>query len=155
MIFRKASNEDIQQIVLLWQEVANMHASWQPMFELAENAQEYYSEHLKIILANEDYHVIVAETENKIIGYSTLAFGNRPEVFLKRISASIRDTYVEAEYRKRGIGKQLTKVLIDLAKEKGVETISLSVAVDNEIGNIFWKEMGFEPTVNQMVKYLV
>jgi ribosomal protein S18 acetylase RimI-like enzyme len=155
MKIRPATIEDIPQIALLWQELSQMHAAMEPMWETLENAIEKHEEHLKVIIVKDSYHIIVAETEDKIIGFSTLLLSNRPDVFLKKLSGSIRDTCVKSEYRKTGIGKQLTQELINVAKEKGVEMITLDVAVDNKVGNIFWKEMGFKPTVNQMAMYLV
>ena len=154
MTIRQATIEDIPQIALLWREVADMHAGWEPMFELTPEPDGKYFAHITAILGKDNYRLIVAEIENKIIGYSTLAFSTRPEVFSKRLSASIQDTCVKSEYRKAGIGKQLTQELINIAKGKGVELITLGVAVDNEVGNVFWKEMGFKPTVNQMAMYL-
>jgi ribosomal protein S18 acetylase RimI-like enzyme len=132
-----------------------MHAAIEPIWETAENAIEKHEEHLKLMMAKESYHIVVAEAENIMVGFSTLSLSKRPEVFLKKQSASIQETYVRSEYRKAGIGKQLAQALISIAREKGVEMITLNVAVDNEVGNIFWKEMGFRPTVNQMAMYLV
>ena len=155
MIIRKATIEDTSQIVQLWLGLSEMHAAMEPMWETVGNAEEIHEAHLKTILAKDNYHIVVAESENKIVGFSTLLLSNRPDVFLKKLSASIQDTCVKSEYRKTGIGKQLTEALINIAREKGVEMITLGVAVDNEVGNVFWKEMGFKPTVNQMAMYLV
>ena len=155
MKLRPATIEDIPQIALLWREMADMHAAWQPMYELIAEPEEAYLAHIKANLAKDNYLLIVAEIENEIIGYSTLSFSKRPELFLKKLSASIEDTCVKAEYRKAGIGRQLTKELIKIARERGVELITLGVEVNNEVGNIFWKEMGFKPAVNRMAMYLV
>jgi ribosomal protein S18 acetylase RimI-like enzyme len=154
MEIRPATIQDIPQIALLWQELSQMHAAMEPIWQLEQNAVERHEEHLKVMMAKDSYIIIVAEKQNKIVGFSTLSLGKRPDVFLKKLSGSIQDTCVKSEYRKKGIGKELTLRLIKIAKEKGVEMLTLGVAIDNEVGNIFWKEMGFRPNLTQMAMYL-
>ena len=132
-----------------------MHSAMEPMWETVENATEKHEEYLKVILTKDSYYIVVAEAEDKIIGFSTLSLGNRPDVFVKKNIGSIQDTYVRSEYRKSGVGRQLTNALVEFAKGKNVEMISLSVAVANEVGNEFWKDVGFKPILNYMTMYLV
>lgn len=147
--------EDIPQLASLWRELSDMHAAIEPMWETVGNALEKHQEHLKVILAKDSYHIVVAEDRNSIIGFSTISLGKRPDVFLKTSIATIQDTYVKPEFRKKGIGRKMTNALIDFAKERNVEMISLSVALANEDGTEFWKSAGFRPILNYMTMYLV
>lgn len=51
---------------------------------------------------------------------------------------------VKKEYRKQGIGSQITDFLIDKAKELGYLEISLGVDCDNEKALRLYKKAGFE-----------
>lgn len=155
MKIRQATIDDIPQIVELWLGLSEMHAAMEPMWETVGNAEEIHEAHLKTILIKDNYYIVVAEVENNIIGFSTLFLSDRPEVFLIKRIASIHDTYVKVEFRKKGVARKLTEALVSFAKDKGVEMINLSVAVANESGTRFWEEVGFKPTLNYMTMYLV
>jgi ribosomal protein S18 acetylase RimI-like enzyme len=155
MKIRKATIEDIPQIVALWREVADMHAKLNPMFELIEAPENKYLDHIKDVLVKENSYVVVAETNDTIAGYAIIALGKRPDVFVMRNSGTIQDVYVKPEYRNAGTGKKMIKALVDFAKEKDTEIINLTVAIDNKEGNKFWIQMGFRPTLNFMSLSLV
>ena len=55
----------------------------------------------------------------------------------------LNDLYVEAAYRKRGIGEQLIKTAMDFAKKEGAIFVQLSTATDNYIAQSLYESIGF------------
>ena len=50
---------------------------------------------------------------------------------------------VAKEYRKHGIGKQMASFAIEALKKEGINKVSLIAFKNNEIGNRFWKSVGW------------
>lgn len=56
----------------------------------------------------------------------------------------IYHTAVDTEYRGRGIGKQLVEAVVCAFKEEGINKAALVVFGSNNLGNEFWKSLGWE-----------
>ncbi|MCW3125885.1 MAG: hypothetical protein JWO03_1543 [Bacteroidetes bacterium] len=154
MISRRANKDDIPQILPLWQDLMDTHAAMERMFMPVEDAADKFAEYITSLLDKESYLVAVAEIDTKVVGYVIASVSNTPEVFALRRRMYIQDTVIDPAYRRQGVAKQLMDTLMAFAKERQVEKIDLLVAVKNEAGNKFWKEMGFEPALNYMNLYL-
>lgn len=51
---------------------------------------------------------------------------------------------VDEDYRKHGIGKHMVEYCIKALKREGVNKVSIIAFTKNEIGNKFWKNLGWE-----------
>jgi RimJ/RimL family protein N-acetyltransferase len=81
---------------------------------------------------------LVAIVNNRLIGEATLHFGKGP----KRHLAWVR-IYVGREFRRRGIGTQMLKALIEIARRIGVEQlIAEVVTVQSQVVHAF-EDLGF------------
>lgn len=50
---------------------------------------------------------------------------------------------VSRQYRMHGIGKKMVKFCLDRLKEEGINKVCLNAFVTNQVGNKFWKKMGW------------
>ncbi|MBO5622024.1 MAG: GNAT family N-acetyltransferase [Butyrivibrio sp.] len=50
---------------------------------------------------------------------------------------------VSRQYRMHGIGKKMVKFCCDRLKEEGINKVCLNAFVTNQVGNKFWKKMGW------------
>lgn len=50
---------------------------------------------------------------------------------------------VEKSYRKHGVGAKMVKFALRALKEEGISKVTLVAFASNEIGNVFWKQMGW------------
>jgi ribosomal-protein-alanine N-acetyltransferase len=57
--------------------------------------------------------------------------------------AHITNVAVRPEYRRKGIGRKMMEILLDVAKEMGIVNISLEVRVSNKAARELYKSMGF------------
>src|SRR5579885_3467101 len=134
MKIRKANNNDIESIILLWVKLMEMHEGMNDLFTLAEGSTDHFRQDLKGWLENEKAFVFVAETDNKIAGYTIGWVHTMPWVFKSRVMAYVNDIWVEEEYRSKGVGGMLMDEVRKYCKEKNIDTIDLSVAIGNDKG---------------------
>lgn len=56
---------------------------------------------------------------------------------------TLNDLYVEAEFRKQGIGEKLIKSAMEFAKKDRAKFLELSTAVDNYTAQSIYEQIGF------------
>ncbi|MFH1180757.1 MAG: GNAT family N-acetyltransferase [Candidatus Bathyarchaeota archaeon] len=83
---------------------------------------------------------VEAENGTKMITSASLSF-QQQEVFKHRATfgISIRD-----DYQNKGLGKILTQYMLDIAKERGMKKVELTVVTQNERAIHVYEKMGFE-----------
>jgi ribosomal protein S18 acetylase RimI-like enzyme len=144
MKIRKAKLKDIQQISDLAVNLLKYHTDFDPYFSLASNAMEIYYKHFRRCVYSKNKLLLVAEEDNKIIGFALGELGYRPPVFAIRKIGFISDVFVDKDFRKSGIGKIFLNELCQWFKKNGLRYIELTVHVKNEIGIKVWTKYGFE-----------
>jgi len=100
------------------------------------NREAYSENYFKSLYQKYPEGFIVAENENRIIGY-TIGYP-------KNESAEIISLAVDPNWRKKGIGKNLTNFLINHFKEKGVKEIFLHVRTKNKVAISFNQNLDFK-----------
>lgn len=78
---------------------------------------------------------IVAEADGRIIGCILCGHDGRRGCFYH--------VCVEEGYRKHGIGTQMAAAAMQALKEEGINKVSLIAFTQNDIGNAFWKKIGW------------
>jgi len=56
----------------------------------------------------------------------------------------LNDLYVDAEYRKQGVGESLIKMALNFAKEDNTRFVELSTGIDNFTAQKLYEQIGFE-----------
>ncbi|MFB0537899.1 MAG: GNAT family N-acetyltransferase [Anaerolineae bacterium] len=96
--------------------------------------------------------LFVAELEGRIIGFQTI------EPFAAYTPAmdhvGIMGTFVHADFRDQGIGRQLAEASFKFAQETGYEKAVIYVRASNEAAQEFYQKLGFVPkgTLEKQVK---
>lgn len=86
--------------------------------------------------AADNYIYLVAEHNNKIIGYAGCVFAAD--------EADITNIAVDFEVRRMGIGRRLLLCLVEQAQKAGLANIFLEVRVSNEAARRLYVQTGFE-----------
>lgn len=98
---------------------------------------------IKKEIKRDSYSVkITLEEDNKILGWAYLyiIFQDRhPEPY-----GLLENVYIESEYRSRGLGKQLVKLLIDEAKERGCYKLIATSKNNKPEVHSFYEKFGFK-----------
>ncbi len=78
----------------------------------------------------------IAEEDGKIVGSILCGHDGR--------RGYIYHTAVDMRYRGKGIGEKLVNSVINALKREGINKAALVVFTNNEVGNGFWRSMGWE-----------
>lgn len=125
MTVRVMRPEDYGAVYELWMSCKNMG------FNNLDDSREGIERFLK----RNPCTSFVAEEGNRLAGV-VLAGHDGRRGYIYHMS-------VREEYRRRGIGKQLTEACLAALKNEGICKVALLVFRRNEAGNAFWERMGF------------
>ena len=151
---RRATQNDLDPLVDLWQEIADYHADLDPRFALAPDARIKYREHLARLLTDDTWRVFIAKEDNVAIGFITGTLRENP-TFKQKWAGQIHDAFVTARCRRHGVGEQLVDAIRDWFRKRNVDCLELGAAVLNPIGLSFWRKMGFSDFVMRMRREIV
>lgn len=135
IIIRKATEKDSHKIWILMKELA--------VFEKYIDSFAITPEVVKnsgFRKSPPDFHCIVAEDNDKIVGILVYYFlpytaQNKPAIYMKEL-------YVDENYRGRKIGERLMNALWDEALVHNCEQIKWTVAPWNKAGQKFYERLG-------------
>lgn len=134
---RFAKRSDAKTILTLIKELAEYEKLSDKVTATEENLEQ-------TIFSGEDFvEILIAEYENIPVGYA-LFFKNY-STFLGRAGIYLEDLFVKTSYRGKGIGKELLKKIISVAKERDYGRVEWSVLDWNLPAIDFYKKMGAEP----------
>ena len=123
---RKAKWEDVKKIWKIGNTVSEFKTSDEVVLFWPE-------ETLNNCIDKEDILFYVVEAEENIVGFSIVNLNKSLG------KAEIENVYIDAQYRKHGIGRKLLNTIIEELKEKGFENVNC--LADEAIG--FYERNGF------------
>lgn len=140
MEFTFATQKDIQQLTEL--RIAYTKEDLGSISEadektLTEKLPEYFAEHL-----NKDCIAFVARDEDTIAAVALLIIIEKPcsPKFINGLVGEVLSVYTRPEYRHQGLCSNLMKLLLDCAREKGLDKVELKATDD---GYPVYKKVGF------------
>ena len=143
-VIRLLTPEDADAVAHLWEALVAYHreldASLPPA---APQGARRYARRLVDRLDDPMSRVLVAEVDGKVVGYVLgVVVDLAPEMFAQEASGFLADIYVDADYRRVGIGKALVEGLVAWFHEKGLHYYEWHVAARNEDSLAFWRSLG-------------
>ncbi len=147
LIIRAAKNEDINDIIKLLRQVADIHYEGR-MDLFKDNSSKYNEKQLREILDDVDRPVFVAVDDNEnVIGYVFCVFR---QFFDDNILTNVKTLYiddlcVEQDSRGRNIGKKIFDFVLNFAKLNDCYNITLNVWSCNEAAKKFYEKCGMLP----------
>lgn len=146
MNIRKATSEDNRQLDsllnLLLQEERTFDTGMNPEFKV----QNFFLP----LLEKENYHILVAEEERKLIGYLLGYELDTGGVYLEKV-AYIDNMIVIPQHRNQGIGSALIQKFKTWCDERNITQIGLRTCVNNRIAVQFLKKNGFQDFKIEMI----
>ena len=116
VIIRKATSEDLQAILVIYnaatQEPASAYEDKPQTLVQREEWFDYYSKR--------NFPIMVAEHDGIVVGWGSL--GPHQERAGFRFTGSVA-VYVEKMYRRRGIGSLLLKALLEAGRQRKLHTV--------------------------------
>ena len=142
-IYRKGNISDLEQI---------KNITWMAYSQFKNILSEENFEGWNTMLNNDETYIklfdsaicFVCENENKIIGSAFLVPHGNPFKWFEAEWSYIRLVAVHTEYEGNGIGKKLTQMCIDFAKQSGEKYISLHTSEFQNAARHIYENFGFE-----------
>ena len=142
MRIRSATTEDIDALLALLLQVHEVHAKARPDL-FGYGARKYERPELEKLLKQDNFYILVAEHEGKVIGH---CFAEREITTLEGPASAgtlyIDDLCVDEHARGTGAGKALMEAARELGRDLGCYNLTLSVWRGNESARAFYEHLG-------------
>lgn len=137
--------EDIEQILVLTNAVADKHGRARPDI-LAEHPYHITQKKLERNMLSDNHRLIVADEGTKIIGVILCSIRSYVGDIKYRNARviSIEDTYVDTDFRRKGIGRIMLDYIKELAKRIGCSRLESNVWAFNRESEKFFEANGFD-----------
>ena len=93
--------------------------------------------------------VVVARLYGRLVGTLTLVTFRIPT----GVRAWIEDVVVDDAARGHGVGEQLNRFALDIARQKGAKTVDLTSRPSREAANRLYQRIGFVPRDTNVYRY--
>ncbi len=148
-MIRNAKEADFEDILKIFIEVQNLHATNEPsIFRMANPIDKLT---LSTMLNNKNIKIFVSEDNNKINGFligTIIEKGSN--IKLPRKSFAIENLGILEEEQNKSIGKKLINYATSLANKEKCDSLLLNVWSFNKNAIGFYKHLGFEEKSIQM-----
>ncbi|MCR4694773.1 MAG: GNAT family N-acetyltransferase [Pseudobutyrivibrio sp.] len=146
MLIRKAKTSDVDRLLVLLQQVLQIHADIRPDIFIP-NTTKYTKDELIEILGDESRPIYVAVDESdRVLGYAfcqvkTPAFST---TMINHSQLYIDDLCVDKMARGTNIGRELFEYVKAQAKAMGCYEVTLCVWTGNDAAEKFYEKMGMQ-----------
>ncbi len=146
MIFKRAKEEDLEAVLSIRYEMLYELNKKELNHDLTNNTEKYFQ--------NGDQATFLAWEEGRPVACATVCYFMVLPTFSHPggLRAHIMNVYTKEAYRRRGIGVELVKMMIEDAKQRGVSHISLDATQE---GRLLYQKCGFTATEEGMELILV
>lgn len=141
-LIRPARIGDLAAIIGLWRELQNINVAFDPRLTLNSEAADWFVNYLEEQLDNTSAAVVVAEKDERVVGYTFGQVMRRPTL-LSGDCGYIADICVQSDARGQGIGRSLHGWLRAWFVAQGITAVELQVVRANPASQAFWRKMGY------------
>ena len=153
LTIRKANIGDMPSIAKMAVKLARQHEEYDAVrFNLSsfEPLEERHLEYLTEQLRRDDTSFLVAQLDERIVGYAFLRIEPQSLLSLDHRGVWLHDIFFEEPVRGSGMAKIFFDNIVSEAKNMGSSYLMLSVSPKNIAGQKFFVKMGFRPTMQEM-----
>lgn len=113
----------------------NVHALWMRIKGFSIRSIDDSKEGVERFLKRNPGISVVAEEDDRIVGAILCGHDGR--------RGCLYHVCVDPDYRLRGIGKSMVVFAMEALRKEKINKVSLIAFTQNDIGNAFWKEIGW------------
>ena len=124
-MIREMKIEDYSEVILLWKQIKGF------VLRSVDDSQEGIVKFLK----RNPTTSVVAVIDGKIVGSVLCGHDGRQGI--------LYHVCVDSKYRLQGIGKEMVSHAVNALKDEGISKTSIIAFRKNNVGNLFWKELGW------------
>ena len=147
---RPARFSDLDAIVRLWIAMMQDHQRADSRVQLTDDAPDAYRYYVNYYLSERNSCVRVVEVEGRVVAFGLLTIARNMQMFDPPRLGYLSDLVVDADWRRRGIGRRLVTHLLDWLRSREIDCLQLQHYANNKAGEVFWRACGFEPYYMRM-----
>jgi ribosomal protein S18 acetylase RimI-like enzyme len=117
--------------------------------QLSKSSPPPSRKELTDMVGSDASHLLVARLDGVIVGTLTLVVFRIPT----GVRAWIEDVVVDDSARGHGVGDQLNRFALDLARQKGAKTVDLTSRPSRAAANRLYQRIGFQPRETNVYRY--
>jgi diamine N-acetyltransferase len=153
-IVRAATVSDYAGVCALLGAVDELHRLNVPWMFRKPSAEPRSKDLFEQLLSSEDSTVVVAESGVQLVGVATAALRNAPDlsVFVTQQWGVLDNIAVLESWRRRGIGRSLTREAERWAQSRGAKWLELGVYEFNADARSFYQALGYCPVSTKLRK---
>ncbi len=137
IIVRNAAEHDVAKILsIVNHAIVNTTANYNYEPQTVEDQSEWFEKKMALQLP-----VIVAEVDGNVVGFGTYGMFREKIGYRFTVEHSV---YIDSEFIGKGIGKEILRELIILAKAAGLKVMIGGIDADNKNSIEFHRKFGFE-----------
>lgn len=150
VVVRNAEKRDYAAVEKMLRELSRMHVNGAPEY-YPPHEYSYSSEKYEELLADENEILLCAEEDGNTVGFCQLTLSEMSgSVRLK--NAHVAFIAVDAEYRRRGIGRAMMQEAERAAAALGAKQLNLQVWEFNSSARRMYEQLGMRPQRTIMIK---
>lgn len=155
MHIRSATPADVPAVLPMVASICALHQNWDAAkYGFLPNPQQRYEKWLASQANNRQSVFLVAEDESKpkrLVGFLIATVEREIPIYSLTEFGFIHDLWVEPEYRRAGIARQMVTLSIERFKQLGVKQIRLDTANANEAARKLFADCGFRISTIEML----
>ncbi|MCB9639038.1 MAG: GNAT family N-acetyltransferase [Myxococcales bacterium] len=140
----RARSSDMKAILDLWDALMDEHAKENPLFQRRATARYYLRRTFLNHLSQPGHLLLALRHRQSPVGFLSASVMRTPLLQENRFGQII-DTYIEPEWRGRGLGSEMVRCTLQWFRLQGIRQVELNVATHNQAGERFWERHGFSP----------
>ena len=146
----RASEKDIDEILVLLNEVLEIHHNIRP--DIFMEGKTKYTKEMLMEMIKDDNNPIYVAKEDEVLGYAFCKLQEVPfsTTMMPFKSLFIDDLCVDKNIRSKGVGKALFEYVKNEAKRLGCYEVTLNVWEGNDLAINFYKKMNMKIKEYQM-----
>ena len=157
-MIRPATPADVTAVLPMVAKICALHETWdEAKYGFLPSPEQRYEGWLKRLTTRESSVFLVAsapEQPGKLVGFIVATVDKEIPIYRLKEYAFIHDLWVEEEYRRSGIARQMVMETIERFKQMGVKQIRLDTAAVNESARRLFSSCGFRVSTIEMLMEL-
>lgn len=128
-----------------------LNGEFDPLLKTSRDLEEDSLRILKDRMTDNEYVILVAESDSKVVGVSKAAIRDRI-YYEPRREGAIVELYIIPEFRRGNLGRALFDATVSSLKRKGAKLITAEFPSQNQIAHRFYTKMGYRSLTNVYAK---
>ncbi|MCG6134224.1 MAG: GNAT family N-acetyltransferase [Nostoc sp. LLA-1] len=152
MLIRSATTDDVTAVLPMVSKTCALHEYWDSAkYGFLSHPEQRYQKWLTRLVNDERSVFLVADNEGQLVAFLLATVEKEIPVYRLKEFAFIHDLWVEPEYRRQGIGRQIIMLSIECFQQMSVKQIRLDTAAINESARKLFTSCGFRLSTIEML----